>query len=379
MAGSNSPTAIPLSPARLNMSASTNVTGPPMPPLSPFAMCSRVLPHANEFMASLTPSAHILFVMLVIITLVIIVIYVEEIIFIVKTFKIGYRKKKTIWILAVFPVWAIGGLIGLVVPKSGVIIDMICHGFFGSCLYNFGRLMIHYMGGAKGMWKIIGMDRHINTNTLPVCCCCLCLPKMHFTPMNFFKLSLVVMQVTIVRPILWFVAAVMWSNNALIPGVLSFRHTYVYVILCNLTCTSSSVYALMLLRNAFRPELEKKFFIIGKFASVQATLIIGTLPLVIASILIGKGVIGCGPILTPKGRADAIYHALLVIIMLPLSLLGRLSFRRLSDGYEYAEKVEPTGDEALNGEAAAVDDVKLPIESPTDVLAKTTDPDESIV
>lgn len=54
--------------------------------------------------------------------------------------------------------------------------------FFGTCLYNFGKLMIHYMSGMKGLWKVIGLERRIQTNTLPVCCCCLCLPKLHFSP-----------------------------------------------------------------------------------------------------------------------------------------------------------------------------------------------------
>ena len=77
-----------------------------------------------------------------------------------------------------------------------------------------------------------------------------------------------------------------------------------YIILVNMFSTTAAVYSLMLLRNAFRPELEKKFFIIGKFASVQLSLILGALPLIISSILIGKGVIGCGQMLSPKGRAD---------------------------------------------------------------------------
>lgn len=352
-------------------------------------MCPRTLPHANEYLASLSSSSYILLVVLVVITFIIVVIYIEEIIFIVKAFKIGYRKKKTIWILSCFPMWAVCGLVAVFVPKAGPLIDMVSNMFFGTCLYHFGKLMIHYMGGAKGMWKIIGMDRHIRTNTLPVCCCCLCLPVMHFKPLNYFKINLVVIQVAIVRPFLWFTAAVLWSNNAFFPGLVSPYHSYVYIMFINIISTSSAVYALMLLRNAFLPELEKKFFIMGKIASVQLTLIIGSLPLIITTMLVGKGVIGCGPLLPPKARADEIYHALLVIIMLPLSLLGRMSFRRVQDGCAFAERVMPPGDPSLkpsdgqNGGGTAGEETKAPLHGTNVVVAlpalPTLPTDESVV
>jgi NADH:ubiquinone oxidoreductase subunit 4 (subunit M) len=85
---------------------------------------------------------------------------------------------------------------------------------------------------------------------------------------------------------------------------VSFQHSFVYLLITNMVSTCTAVYGLMLLRNAFRPELEKQFFIMGKFASVQLTLILGSLVLIILAILIGNGVIGCSPLLSPKGRAD---------------------------------------------------------------------------
>jgi len=291
-------------------------------------------------MASLTTSGIVLLVFLIIFSLLTVLIYIEEIIFIMKTFKIGYRKKKTIWVLSCFPMWSVLGLIAVCVPKSGPLIDMISSMYFGTCLYNFGKLMINYMGGAKGLWKVIGLERRIQTNTLPVCCCCLCLPKMHFSPVRYFIINILVMQTVIVRPLLWFIAAVLWTNNAYFAGLVSPRHSYIYIILTNVISTSTAVYALMLFRNAFRPELEKKFFIMGKFASVQLTLVLGSIPLFILAILIGNGVITCSPIMTTKGKADEIYHIMLVLLMLPLSLLARKSYRRVEDGSMYAERLD---------------------------------------
>jgi organic solute transporter subunit alpha len=328
--------------------------------------CVRQLPDAALFIRSLSTPGRILLGVLVLVAIIVVSIYIEEVSYIMKTFKIGYRKKKTIWILACFPVWAVCGLTAVCVPKAGPLIDMVANMFFGTCLYNFGKLMVHYMGGPKNMWKIIGDERRINTNVLPVCCCCLCLPQMHFNRRNYFRVSVMILQVAIVRPILWFTAAVLWTNNSFYPGLTSPRHSYIYIVSCNLLSTMTAVYALMLLRNAFRPELEKRFFIMGKFASVQLSLVSGALTLLILAALIGSGTVSCGPLLATKGRADGIYHSVLVLIMLPLSLLGRMSFRRLSDGIDYAEPVvksppEMDGSACTDGDNG--DETKTPLEA----------------
>jgi hypothetical protein len=53
---------------------------------------------------ALTTSGYVLFAFLLIFTIITIAIYVEEVIFIMKAFKLGFRKKKTIYVLSVFPV-----------------------------------------------------------------------------------------------------------------------------------------------------------------------------------------------------------------------------------------------------------------------------------
>ena len=46
----------------------------------------------------------VLVVLMLLLTLAALAIYVEEIVFITKTFRIALRRKKTIWVLAFYPV-----------------------------------------------------------------------------------------------------------------------------------------------------------------------------------------------------------------------------------------------------------------------------------
>lgn len=284
-------------------------------------------------------------------------LYIEEIVFILKHFKISKRKKKTIWILAFHSVFSGCGLIGCIVPRSGTLIDMVSNLFFGTCLYNFGQLLVNYMGGGERVWHLIGPDRRVQLNTPPLCCCCVCIPPAKLTRSVFFRISLAIMQVAIVRPIIMFFAAVLWTNGSYAPGHIDQNGAFIYFTIVNTISSFVAVYGLMLLRGAFRPELERDFHITGKIFSIQLAIIISAIPNLILSILVATGVIPCGPIFPSESRAEGIYHVILVLVMLPFSILARYFFRRKYDGYGIAgpqSKVSAAASTAVTATAVAI-------------------------
>jgi organic solute transporter subunit alpha len=315
------------------------------------SICRNVqAPRAQDLIRNLPPSGWVLLSILFFFTSLTIAIYIEEIVFILKTFKISMRRKKTIWILAFYPVFSFCGLLACIVPRAGTLIDMVANLFFGTCLYNFGRLIINYMGGAKNVWRLVGDDRQVRFNTLPCCCCCLCIPTSKLTTSLFARISFQVMQVAIVRPVIMFLAAVLWTNGSYMPGDLQLMNAYVYVTVINLTSTVIAVYGLMLFRGTFAPELEQKFAISGKIMSIQLALIISILPNVILSFLVLFQVIPCRIFFSSKTIAEEIYHAILVLMMLPFGFMARHFFRRISDGSQYATH------HSENGNAPAIPD-----------------------
>lgn len=298
--------------------------------------CADSIPTSAELFREMPTSGYVLIGFLTFATCLTLANYIEEIHFVMTRFRKSTRKRKTIWILAFFPVFSTTGILGFLVPRSGTLVDMTANVFFGTCLYNFGRLMVDYMGGPKRMWELIE-DREMSLNTPPCCCCCICLPKIKFKRAVFFRITLQIMQVAIVRPILMFFAAVLWANGSYHPGNMSIYNGYLYVTVLNLVSTVIAVYGLMLTRGALRPELEEQFSITGKIASLQLTLLSSAIPNLIISILVSYEVIDCSPLFPSKARGEMLYHAFLVLMMFPFSLLGRMFYRRATDGHGFAK------------------------------------------
>jgi organic solute transporter subunit alpha len=286
------------------------------------------------------PEGHALIAILVLFSMLTFLIYVDEIRFIYYNIKRGSR---TIWVLASYPVYAVTALTAILIPRSGVVVDMIANTFFVTCLYNFSRLMTRYMGGTSRLWKVFDSGRVVAFNTFPVCCCCLCLPRHPFQMSVYNYMRVMVLQVVIVRPIMTFVAVVLWADGTFTPGSMSFYNPYTYVDLANVVSTLMAVYGMMLLRNAFQPELELHFKITGKVLSVQLALVFSVLPKTIVGILVATDVISCGPIFSSRARGEAIYHTVMILLMLPLSLVARKFFRRASDNESYLDRKVAAG------------------------------------
>lgn len=86
---------------------------------------------------------------------------------------------------------------------------------------------------------------------------------------------------------------------------MSAYNGYTYIVILNLMTTLPAMYGLYLLRNALSPDLEKKFKLTGKIASIQLTMIATALPNLIISILVTAGVISCTPIFPSKARGES--------------------------------------------------------------------------
>ncbi|ESO13124.1 hypothetical protein HELRODRAFT_159741 [Helobdella robusta] len=269
-------------------------------------------PTAENLVEHLPTSGYILFGILCLFTVITIVIYLEEIVFLLKTFSISSRKKKTIWVLAFYPMFSMCGLLACFIPRCATLVDLIANLYFATCLYNFGRLIINYLGGSRRVWSLVGdAPRMVDFATLPV---------------------------AIVRPLALFVAAVLWTNGSYVQGEMKISRAFLYITVINVTSTLIAVYGLMLLRKVFMPELEKKFKIGGKIASIQLCLIASIIPNLVLNLLLVNSKLPCTKLLSPKTIAEEILHISWILMMLPFSLLARKFFRTRDDAIGYADR-----------------------------------------
>jgi len=262
------------------------------------------------------------------------VVYAEEIAFLLRHFPVGTRRNKTIWILAYFPVFSVTAMLAVLVPLSSTIIDIVANTFFATCLYQFVGLITLYLGGKTETLALISVPRDVPMNVPPLCCCCTCLPKLHLTRKTYPVLQLTAIQFAVVRPLLMFIAAVLWSNGSYIAGSMSPYNAYLYIIIINIVSTMIAMYGLMLIKRAFLDQLEGPYRLSLKVTCLQLSLIITVFIKIITGVLVYSNVIHCTEFLPSKARAEVINHCVITVIMAIFGVLGRFAFRRKEDAME---------------------------------------------
>lgn len=89
---------------------------------------------------------------------------------------------------------------------------------------------------------------------------------------------------------------------------MQLNKAFLYITIINTTSTLVAVYGLMLLRRIFTPELEEKFKIGGKIASIQMCLIASIIPSLVLNSLLVNHKLPCTKILSPKTVAEGIVN-----------------------------------------------------------------------
>lgn len=269
-----------------------------------------------------------------------IALFIEQAVYVYRHFGTYGRRSKTIVVLGIYPVFSFTALLGYVIPRAGTLCDLMANMYLSICMLQFMRLLVDYFGGSKRVWNQVE-GTNVILRTPPCCCCIVCLPVIKFNRRVFIKLQMLVMQVALVRPLLMFIAAVLWADGAYTPGVIAANNAYIYIATVNVSSTMWAVYALIVLKNTFSEAL-KEFNIGGKFISLQLVLLLSVIPNLFLNILVQYGVIPCDTLFSSKARGERIYHMFMVIMMLPVALMGRFFYRRKHQGRSFAEPKSTT-------------------------------------
>lgn len=87
----------------------------------------------------------------------------------------------------------------------------------------------------------------------------------------------------------------------------SLKNGFIYITSLNLLSTMIAVYGLMLTKRVLAPELQTKFEITGKIATLQLTLLSSVIPNFIIGFLVSNEIIGCGTFLPKRGRGEGFF------------------------------------------------------------------------
>ncbi|XP_067898873.1 organic solute transporter subunit alpha-like [Heterodontus francisci] len=291
-----------------------------------------------------------------------VIIYMENTYYLLKGVRCPFKMKTLVWISAAPTVIGITSCLGLWVPRAIMFIDMMAATYFGVCFY---LLLLVIVEGYEGKEALL---EHLETVSLaistgPCCCCCPCLPRMRMTRRKFRIFVLGSFQVAFLRPVIYFVGIVLWTNGLYNPGDLSSTSIFLWL---NLFLGVSTILGLWPVNILFR---EAKLHmadqnLTAKFALFQAILILSSLQNSIIETLAGAGHISCAPPYSARTRGQLMNYQLLIIEMFFVGVLTRVSYRKKDDspGYRAQNAAQPK-DKEERGWHMSTEDVtaRLPL------------------
>ncbi|CAH1252042.1 SLC51A [Branchiostoma lanceolatum] len=235
------------------------------------------------------------------------------------------RRNKLLIVLGLFPVFSMTSLVTLWVPRASLYSNFLSTGYLALSMLVFFSLLTDYHGGKRLLLEELS-DTDIKFNTPPCCCCCFCIPKSKLTRKVHGYLRILVLQYTILRPLLEYIGDVAGADGKLNDAEISVQGAFVWLTILRLLSTLVCMYGCMVIyQNVRGLEKFQHVNIRAKFMLVQAVLVVSNLQTAILSILSTAGAVPCNPdsLFPVKSRANALNHLLVVFEMLLLGILAR--------------------------------------------------------
>ncbi|XP_032887637.1 organic solute transporter subunit alpha isoform X1 [Amblyraja radiata] len=273
-------------------------------------------------------------------TVLTIAIYLEITCYLMDKVKCPIKRKTLMWNSAAPTVIAITSCLGLWVPRAIMFVDMAAAMYFGVGFYLMLLIIVQGYGGEEDMLQHLATHT-IRISTGPCCCCCPCLPQIHLTRQKYKIFVLGAFQVAFLRPALFLLGVVLWTNGLYDPDDWSSTSIFLWL---NLFLGVSTILGLWPVNVLYRHSkvLMADQKLTCKFALFQAILILSSLQNSIIGTLAGAGHIGCAPPYSARTRGQQMNNQLLIIEMFFVGILTRISYRKRDDrpGHRHAGEVQ---------------------------------------
>ncbi|XP_006814087.1 organic solute transporter subunit alpha-like [Saccoglossus kowalevskii] len=301
----------------------------------------------------------ILLVVASVLTVITTILFAESVYYVRNKIPAKLRRNKMIWVLGLYPVFSITSCISLFIPRAAMMTNFTASIYLSVTLYMFVTLIIDYYGGSDAMHQTL-RNKEMKITTLPLLCCCLCIPSVTVTERTGRWLRRAVLQVAIIRPLVLFAAVVLWVDGKFTPGVVGIGEPYLWISIISITSTLTAIQAISILHGISKEPL-KDYKITFKFLSIQLTLIFGNVQLGVLTTLSNAGVITCTDLLDNRARVYYIYNFLIICEFFLINIFSRLLFRTRSHGN--LEQVM-SADEAIEAGKSYITSFKTPPNSP---------------
>ncbi|XP_071331295.1 organic solute transporter subunit alpha [Trachinotus anak] len=266
-------------------------------------------------------------------------VFLEEVGFFLRHVPSSRRKRLYLWILGMYPVFALTSLIALYVPRSSSLCNFIASLYHSVTLLKFMGLITDFFGGKDRMLGALS-GQQVSPDPFPCCCCC-CLPMVDINSSSRGWMMAAVLQLSVVRSILFFLTLVLWSDERYTYGDGDPVNPNLYVngIIC--VSTFVSFYGHLLFYKATKRALPG-YGLRAKFICIIVGLVLCGLQSGILETMGALEVIPCTPPFSAQARSQLIYHYCVIVEMFCIGLYARHTFRKVEPSVVEEAKV-PVG------------------------------------
>ncbi|XP_060678582.1 organic solute transporter subunit alpha [Hemiscyllium ocellatum] len=307
------------------------------------------IPVSGQFFQAIQSDLWI-FIIPAVLTFLILILFLEEMGFLLRNIRTSKRRRLSLWILGIYPVFAVTSLIAMYIPRSASLCSFVASIYHSITLWKFLGLIRDFFGGKRRMLELLN-GQLVSPNPFPCCCCC-CLPLITINSVNLSWMTVAVFQLSVVRTILFFLLLVLWSDGKYDYGDVAFINPNSYVNIIIGVSTFVSFYGYLLYYKATKNSLHG-YGLQGKFICIIVVLVLFGLQSGILETMGALSVIPCFPPFSVDMRSQIIFHYAVIVEMFFISLLARYCFRKVEPGQDSPDGLSKASSPKSNQAAPA--------------------------
>lgn len=276
-------------------------------------------PSAKEFLAHLEPFQVILLAVAAAFTLVVYVLALIHWYYVYSFVSIETRRNKLYWLVTLFPVSTGCCLIGMLAPRTSLIMTALGLLYYLMCLFVIVSLCRHLFGGRSSFSNSLQFDsRPIDFRSPPFCCLLPFLPTAESSEKNIRRLEWLVLQAPVVR------ALIIVSDIIAVAEMREEAKTFLrYSDVASVGSLLLAIFGVHTLARVTSNKLSDYCFMtVFRFVDVSLLFFSAQQPMLFQNVLLRFDLITCGPLLTAQENATFVCNFVIICEMFVLCLLA---------------------------------------------------------
>ncbi|XP_077988121.1 organic solute transporter subunit alpha-like [Glandiceps talaboti] len=219
--------------------------------------------------------------------------------------------------------------LGIIFPRSAMIIAFTASVYFSRTLYVFLSLIADYYGGSEEMYRAFS-GRKVQISTMPLLRCFICIPSINLNRKTYCIIRRLVAQNTIERAMVVFLVYLLMEDGRYIHGNITLDAPYTWLTTVHVISTCTAMQALGIMNRACSIDLHK-YRLSFKFLCIQCILLMTNIQLSVILFIDNFGLIPCRGMFNGRARVYNIHFCMIVFEFFTMSLVAAFLYRSRGD------------------------------------------------